>query len=137
MKSYQLTDQLQVCNGHVNALQEQLQLEMSVKKQNAFTGVQTHTLENGLRHVLLQVRHHSRVPGFKKDMLMDPQRFAQFEELYKGLLTENARFTKAACLVVQEHALLMLDLLPSLKWASLKHLAPTCVVGHVHCNALF
>ena len=37
----------------------------------------------------------SDVPGFKKDVLMDPKELAQLEELYKGRLTENARLNKA------------------------------------------
>ena len=52
------------------------------------------------------------IPGFQKQLLVDPERLRELEEVYRERLTENSQLTKAACLMAKEAAILMSDDIP-------------------------
>lgn len=47
------------------------------------------------------------IPGFQKQVLGDPERLHQLEEVYKERLTENSQLTESARLAAKEAATLM------------------------------
>ena len=49
------------------------------------------------------------IPGFQKQVLVDPEWLSQLEEVYKERLTENSQLTKAVRLAAKEAAIHMSD----------------------------
>ena len=64
------------------------------------------------------------IPGFENQVLVNPERLRQLEEVHKERLTENIPLTKAARLAAKEEAILMSDMIPpGLKEALVKPLS--------------
>ena len=64
------------------------------------------------------------IPGFQKQVFMDPERLCHLEEVYKELLTENSLLTKAVRLAAEQAAILMSnEFPPGMKKALVKSLA--------------
>ena len=64
------------------------------------------------------------IPGFQKQVLVDPERLRQLEEVYRERLTENSQLKKAAHLVAKQAAILMSNDIPlGMKKALVKPLA--------------